>query len=155
MFSFYTNVLAKPISFWGSDKPRKVVQMPSSFEALATIPLSLLPKTTPPPASLNTTDAGSGGGGGLANIQVSFVQPSLCSESVLQSSYSYAVSTGGIRIATEKERWGVEGSIRNITTNDGVQLNDFCVPCQGSACTGITGNTEEDRSIVKNADGSW
>lgn len=115
-------------------------------EALATFPSSVLPKPTPPPSGSDTR---------LANIQVSVAQPSLCSESVLQFSSSYAVPTGGIRIATETEGWGVEGSIWNISANDGVQLNDFRVPCQGSACTGIAGNREEDGSIVKNADGSW
>ncbi|KAL8790072.1 MAG: hypothetical protein Q9213_000774 [Squamulea squamosa] len=89
-----------------------------------------------------------------ANIRVSVAQPSLCSESALQFSSSYAVPTGQIIIQTETG-WGEQGSVWNITANDGVELANFKVPCQGSACTGITGNKEEDGSIVKNPDGSW
>ncbi|KAL8900031.1 MAG: hypothetical protein Q9207_005895, partial [Kuettlingeria erythrocarpa] len=142
----------------------------ASSEVLATVSSSLPPQTrasstttttpldsstiTTSESSSTTTDAGSAGGD-LADILVSVAQPSLCSESVLQYSSSYAAPTGNIRIATETQGWGVEGSIWNITANDGVQLNNFSVPCQGSACTGITGNLEEDGNIVKNADGSW
>lgn len=107
----------------------------ASSDLLATVPSSLRPKTTAPPAttiapldsttsttgesSSTTTDAGSGDGGGQADILVSVAQPSLCSESILQFSSSYSVPTGNIRIAAETEGWGVEGSIWNITANDG------------------------------------
>ncbi|KAL8744032.1 MAG: hypothetical protein Q9184_008044, partial [Pyrenodesmia sp. 2 TL-2023] len=139
-----------------------------SSEILAAVPSSLLPKTTAPPAttdtpldspttttgrSPNTTTGASSGddGGHGGHIIVSVAQPSLCSESVLQFSSSYSVPTGSIQIATGGS-WGVEGSVWNITANDGVHLNDFRVPCQGSGCTGIRGNPEEDGKIVKNAD---
>ncbi|KAL8950010.1 MAG: hypothetical protein Q9222_003919 [Ikaeria aurantiellina] len=89
-----------------------------------------------------------------ANIRVSVVQPSLCSESALQYSSAWSVPTGFIAIQSETG-WGDEGSIWNISANDGVQLSDFHMPCQGSACTGITGNTEDDGSVKKNKDGSW
>ncbi|KAL8774447.1 MAG: hypothetical protein Q9209_000820 [Squamulea sp. 1 TL-2023] len=89
-----------------------------------------------------------------ANIRVSVAQPSLCSESALQFSSAYAVPTGRIIIQSETG-WGEQGSVWNITANDGVELANFKVPCQGSACTGITGNKEDDGSIVKNPDGSW
>ncbi|KAL8930180.1 MAG: hypothetical protein Q9208_000797 [Pyrenodesmia sp. 3 TL-2023] len=150
MFPSNTSGLARPIHFRGSGKPHKVVQIPSK----TTTPLDP-PPTTTGRSSSTTTDASSGDdGGGRANLKVSIAQPSLCSESVLQFSSSYPVPTGKIRIRTDS--WGVEGTVWNITANDGVQLNDFIVPCQGSACTGITGNIpQEDGKIVKNADGSW
>lgn len=89
-----------------------------------------------------------------ANIRVSVVQPSLCSTSALQYSSAWAVPTGVIDISTETG-WGDKGSIWNISADDGVQLVDFKVPCQGSSCTGITGNVQKDGSITQNPDGSW
>ncbi|KAL8710171.1 MAG: hypothetical protein Q9220_005254 [cf. Caloplaca sp. 1 TL-2023] len=89
-----------------------------------------------------------------ANIRVSVVQPSLCSASALQYSSAWSVPTGVIDIQSETG-WGDQGSIWNISANDGVKLTNFRVPCQGSACTGITGNTESDGKITQNADGSW
>ncbi|KAL8724725.1 MAG: hypothetical protein Q9166_007786 [cf. Caloplaca sp. 2 TL-2023] len=136
--------------------------------ALSTVPSSLLPQTTPPPNAEPTTTANdspktatdesptttSDTGPQKANIRVSVAQPSLCSESAHQFSSAYSVPTGTVVIQTETG-WGDEGSIWNITTNDGVELTDFHVPCQGSACTGLTRNTEGDGSIVQNPDGSW
>lgn len=133
-------------------------------DALATFPSSILAKlstTTSTTSSQSsstdtpTTTSSSQAKGGI--IQVTVVQPSLCSTSALQFSSAYSVPTGIIQIhaGSPNQGWGVEGSIWNITANDGVELNDFHVPCQGSACTGITGNKEEDGSIVKNPDGSW
>ncbi|KAL8662060.1 MAG: hypothetical protein Q9202_005034 [Teloschistes flavicans] len=135
-------------------------------EALATFPSSLLPKstlkpqTTSPPQAKATTTAESpstttNAATQQANIRVSVSQPSLCSESALQfSTVATALPTGFVDIQTETG-WGDEGSIWNISASDGVDLTDFHVPCQGSACTGITGNTESDGKITKNPDGSW
>lgn len=135
-------------------------------EALATFPSSLLPKstlkpqTTSPPQAKATTTAESpstttDAATQQANIRVSVSQPSLCSESALQfSTVATALPTGFVDIQTETG-WGDEGSIWNISASDGVDLTDFHVPCQGSACTGITGNTESDGKITKNPDGSW
>ncbi|KAL9010325.1 MAG: hypothetical protein Q9173_004734 [Seirophora scorigena] len=106
--------------------------------------------TTTGASPATTTDASPNG----AYIRVEVVQPSLCSESALQFSSSWSVPTGTIDIQTESG-WGEYGSLWNISANDGVQLKDFRVPCQGSACTGITGNKEEDGSITQNPDGSW
>lgn len=108
------------------------------------------PTTTTGDSPSTTSDTGPQ----QANIRVSVAQPSLCSESALQFSSSYSVPTGVINIQTDTG-WGEEGSIWNITANDGVQISDMHVPCQGSACTGITGNTESDGQITQNPDGSW
>ena len=140
-------------------------------EYLATVPSSLLPKSTKPPSATTTkppandqpttttdkpssTTAADAAGGAGANIRVSVAQPSLCSESALQFSSSWSVPTGIIQIHSETG-WGEEGSVWNISANDGVQLANFRVPCQGSACTGITGNQVGDGDIFKNPDGSW
>ncbi|KAL8655973.1 MAG: hypothetical protein Q9226_002835 [Calogaya cf. arnoldii] len=107
-------------------------------------------------AAATTTAVGSGGG--PAQVKISVAQPTLCSASVLQFSSAYNVATGSVVIRTAPEAtsgWGELGSIWEISANDGVQLENFRVPCAGSSYTGITGNKEEDGSIVKNADGSW
>ena len=108
------------------------------------------PTTTKAPAAEETDDGGDG-----VIMVVSVVQPSLCSESDLQfSTVKTAAETGRVQIRSETG-WGETGSVWNISANTGVELKDFEVPCQGSACTGITGNTEVDGSIKKNDDGSW
>ncbi|KAL8640650.1 MAG: hypothetical protein Q9228_002452 [Teloschistes exilis] len=110
------------------------------------------PKTKATTASPTTTSVKAPDG---AHIRVSVAQPKLCSESALQfSSVATAVPTGIVDIQSETG-WGDEGSIWNISASNGVELSDFHVPCQGSACTGITGNTESDGKITKNPDGSW
>ncbi|KAI4101144.1 MAG: hypothetical protein L6R37_005112 [Teloschistes peruensis] len=110
------------------------------------------PKTKATTASPTTTSVKAPDG---VHIRVSVAQPKLCSESALQfSSVATAVPTGIVDIQSETG-WGDEGSIWNISASNGVELSDFYVPCQGSACTGITGNTESDGKITKNPDGSW
>ncbi|KAL8663363.1 MAG: hypothetical protein Q9168_008103, partial [Polycauliona sp. 1 TL-2023] len=142
-------------------------------EALSTFPSSLRPKATPPPGAATTTakdnDAPSttappeasesGTGGGPFVVKVSVAKPSLCSESALQFSSSWPAPTGSLQIEASgvsgEAQWGEEGSVWNISASDGVKLSDFRVPCQGSACTGITGNTEASGKITENPDGSW
>ncbi|KAL8686708.1 MAG: hypothetical protein Q9218_006921 [Villophora microphyllina] len=106
---------------------------------------------------LSTTTA-SGAAAGCTNKQgnvvVSVSKPSLCSTSALQYSSKIPLPTGVLIIRNENG-WGEEGSIWNITVDNGVELKDLKVPCQGSSCTGITGNTENDGSIKQNSDGSW
>ena len=127
--------------------------------ALATFSSTAVPTTTAGEAAATTTGEApaattTDSGPQQANIRVDVAQPSLCSESALQFSSAYSVPTGTIVIQTETG-WGDLGSIWNISANDGVKISDMHMPCQGSACTGITGNTETDGSIVENPDGSW
>ena len=93
------------------------------------------------------------------DILVSVSQPSLCSESDLQLSSVYtAVPTGWLLVQTSPDSdggWGETGSIWNITTSNGVEMENLKVPCQGSACTGITGNRGTDGDIFQNPAGSW
>ncbi|KAL8989958.1 MAG: hypothetical protein Q9169_008240 [Polycauliona sp. 2 TL-2023] len=138
-------------------------------EALATFPSSLQPQQTPAPGPTTTDDSPtttappgeeeSGTGGGPFYVKVSVAKPSLCSESALQFSSSWPAPTGSLRISgsdvSGEAAWGEEGSVWNISASDGVKLENFRVPCQGSICTGITGNTEEDGKIEENDDGSW
>lgn len=108
-----------------------------------------------------TTTGGSptatSGSSDRGEILVSVEKPSLCSESAFQFSSSYSLPTDAILIQTESggDGWGEEGSIWNITTSDGVELQDLKVPCAGSACTGINGNKREDGMITQNRDNSW
>ncbi|KAL8666202.1 MAG: hypothetical protein Q9202_001709 [Teloschistes flavicans] len=107
-----------------------------------------------------TTSGGTGAATGctskVGQVVVSVSQPSLCSTSVLQYSSKIPLATGQVIIQCDPESgWGDVGSIWNLTTDNGVELKDLKVPCQGSACTGITGNTEVDGSIKQNPDGSW
>lgn len=133
--------------------PKRQDPAASCTDALCVLSEALATLTTTPP-STTTADPASTAAGRGANVRVSVAQPSLCSESALQFSSSWSVPTGIVQIHTETG-WGVEGSIWNITANDGVQLANFRVPCQGSSCTGITGNKEGDGDIFENPDGSW
>ncbi|KAL8813181.1 MAG: hypothetical protein Q9200_000448 [Gallowayella weberi] len=156
-----TLVVAEPLGY--RHKPAQVVEVrhvkrqDSSTTGSSTTTSQTSGDQNPTTTTSSTSSSSSAAGkGGIINVNV--VQPSLCSEKALQFSSAYPVATGTIQIHTglqSDQGWGVEGSIWNITANEGVQLNDFRVPCQGSSCTGITGNKEEDGSIVKNADGSW
>ncbi|KAL8826951.1 MAG: hypothetical protein Q9170_007206 [Blastenia crenularia] len=136
------------LSFHG--KRSQVVQTPSTKPSTTTNSDAQLVSTTAAASTAGPSQSASQ----QANIVVSVAQPSLCSESALQYSSAWSVPTGVIQIRTETG-WGDEGSIWNISSNDGVKLADFHVPCQGSSCTGITGNIETDGSIKQNADGSW
>ncbi|KAL8627500.1 hypothetical protein Q9189_006790 [Teloschistes chrysophthalmus] len=124
-------------------QPAKVSSAATTSPPIPRATTTASPTTT----SIDTPDG--------AHIRVSVAQPKLCSESALQfSSVATALPTGVVDIQTETG-WGDEGSIWNISASNGVELSDFHVPCQGSACTGITGNTESDGKITKNPDGSW
>ncbi|KAL8627638.1 hypothetical protein Q9189_006661 [Teloschistes chrysophthalmus] len=109
---------------------------------------------TPSRTTSGGTDTPTGCTSKVGQIQVSVSQPTLCSTSALQYSSKIPLATGVVIIQCETG-WGDVGSIWNISTNNGVELKDLKVPCQGSACTGITGNTEVDGSITQNPDGSW
>lgn len=138
------DVLQAALSTFSTVPAPLTTQTPSSTAVEDT------PTTTTGDSPSTTSDSGPQ----QANIRVSVAQPSLCSESALQFSSAYSVPTGVIVIQTETG-WGDEGSVWNISANDGVQISDMHVPCQGSACTGITGNTETDGQITQNPDGSW
>ncbi|CAL5868291.1 uncharacterized protein PFLUO_LOCUS2515 [Penicillium psychrofluorescens] len=81
--------------------------------------------------------------------------PSLCSASDYSYETKLAVPTGYIDIAGGGTGWGPEGSIWNISTGAGAKLTDMKAECQGSACTGISGNKDNSGKMIRRPDGSW
>ncbi|KAJ5612213.1 hypothetical protein N7510_005407 [Penicillium lagena] len=110
---------------------------------------SFLSTATPTPTSSATPTYG------LATQFTVGAPPSICKSDNYEYKTKMAVPTGWINIVTGGTGWGTEGSIWNISTGDSAKLTDMKAQCQGSACTGITGNQDYSGKMIQRSDGSW
>jgi hypothetical protein len=81
--------------------------------------------------------------------------PTICTSSDYSYETKLSVPTGWVFIAAGDSGWGPEGSVWNVSTGAGAKLTGMEAKCQGSSCTSIYGNPENNGTMKERADGSW
>ncbi|KAJ5578013.1 uncharacterized protein N7459_006977 [Penicillium hispanicum] len=82
--------------------------------------------------------------------------PSLCTSSKYAYETKLSAPTGWVIIAAGGTGWGTEGSNWTFSTGNGARLTEMTAKCQGSICTNIAGDNEEENGKMNHhADGSW